>query len=60
MSDHVPAASDSGASAVSALISLLSLVCSFFDSPHVWLQNITLLISFTAGVIAIRTATKKK
>jgi hypothetical protein len=60
MSSPTPTTTDGGSGAVSALISLITLVCSFFDSPHVWLQNITLLISVTAGVMAIRTATKKK
>jgi len=37
----------------SAIVSLISLIFSFFDSPHVWLQNLTLLISLIAGCIAI-------
>lgn len=37
----------------SAVVSLVSLVVSFFDSPHVWLQNLTLLVSLFAGLIAI-------
>jgi len=37
----------------SAIVSLVTLVVSFFDSPHVWLQNCTLLVSLVAGSIAI-------
>lgn len=37
----------------SAIISLISLIFSFLDHPHVWLQNITLMISLIAGCIAI-------
>ena len=43
----------------SAIISLISLIFSFFDSPHVWLQNITLLVSLIAGCIAIYVGIKK-
>jgi hypothetical protein len=46
-------------SAVSALVSLLALVLSFFDHPHVWLQNLTLLVSLIAGLIAILAGLKK-
>jgi len=37
----------------SAIVSLVSLVVSFFDVTHVWLQNLTLLVSLCAGLIAI-------
>jgi len=37
----------------SAIVSLVSLVISFFDVTHVWLQNLTLLVSLLAGLIAI-------
>jgi len=37
----------------SAIVSLISLVLSFFDVTHVWLQNLTLLVSLCAGIIAI-------
>jgi hypothetical protein len=37
----------------SAIVSLVSLVISFFDVTHVWLQNLTLLVSLCAGLIAI-------
>jgi len=43
----------------SAIVSLLSLIISFFDSPHVWLQNVTLLVSFAAGCIAIYAGLKR-
>ena len=43
----------------SAIISLISLIFSFFDSPHVWLQNITLFVSLIAGCIAIYVGIKK-
>jgi len=37
----------------SAVVSLLTLVVSFFNDTHIWLQNCTLLVSLIAGVIAI-------
>jgi hypothetical protein len=43
----------------SAIVSLISLIFSFFDSPHVWLQNLTLLISLIAGCIAIYAGTRQ-
>jgi len=43
----------------SAIISLISLIFSFFDSPHVWLQNVTLLVSLIAGCIAIYVGIRK-
>jgi len=43
----------------SAIVSLVTLVVSFFDSPHVWLQNMTLVVSFTAGCIAIYVGIKR-
>jgi hypothetical protein len=43
----------------SAVISLVSLVISFFDSPHVWLQNTTLLVSLFAGCLAIIAGIKR-
>ena len=43
----------------SAIISLISLIFSFFDSPHVWLQNVTLFVSLIAGCIAIYAGIKK-
>lgn len=46
-------------SAISALVSLLALVLSFFDHPHVWLQNLTLLVSLIAGLIAILAGLRK-
>jgi len=43
----------------SAIISLVSLVISFFDVTHVWLQNLTLLVSLFAGGIAIYAGIRK-
>ena len=42
-----------GASATSALVSLVSLILAFLNSHHVWLQNLTLLVSLGAGLFAI-------
>jgi MFS superfamily sulfate permease-like transporter len=43
----------------SAIVSLVSLVISFFDATHVWLQNLTLLVSLLAGLIAIYAGVRK-
>jgi hypothetical protein len=43
----------------SAIVSLVSLVISFFDATHVWLQNLTLLVSLCAGLIAIYAGVRK-
>jgi prepilin signal peptidase PulO-like enzyme (type II secretory pathway) len=43
----------------SAIVSLVSLVISFFDATHIWLQNLTLLVSLLAGVIAIYAGVRK-
>jgi hypothetical protein len=43
----------------SAIVSLFSLIISFFGSTHVWLQNLTLLVSLCAGMIAIYAGIKK-
>ena len=43
----------------SAIVSLVSLIISFFDATHVWLQNLTLLVSLLAGVIAIYAGVRK-
>jgi hypothetical protein len=37
----------------SAIVSLVTLIVSFFNNTHVWLQNMTLLVSLIAGLIAI-------
>jgi hypothetical protein len=37
----------------SAIVSLFSLIVSFFGSTHIWLQNLTLIVSLLAGTIAI-------
>jgi MFS superfamily sulfate permease-like transporter len=44
---------------MSAIVSLFSLIVSFFDATHVWLQNLTLLVSLMAGVIAIYAGIKR-
>jgi len=43
----------------SAIVSLLTLVVSFFNSEHIWLQNMTLLVSLIAGSIAIYVGVKR-
>lgn len=43
----------------SAIVSLVSLVVSFLGSPHVWLQNLTLIVSLFAGIIAIYAGIRK-
>lgn len=43
----------------SAIVSLVTLIVSFFDSPHVWLQNTTLLVSLCAGCLAIFAGIKR-
>lgn len=43
----------------SAVVSLVTLVISFFDAPHVWLQNLTLMVSLCAGIIAIYAGIKR-
>jgi len=50
MSDNI---SQSDVGPTSAIVSLVSLVISFFDATHVWLQNLTLIVSLLAGLIAI-------
>jgi hypothetical protein len=56
MSDHI---SQSDVGPTSAIVSLVSLVISFFDVTHVWLQNLTLLVSLVAGIIAIYAGIRK-
>ena len=51
MSDSPAPASDVGAT--SAIVSLLTLIISFFNTTHVWLQNMTLIVSFIGAFIAI-------
>jgi hypothetical protein len=54
MSTNAPSADVSGsASAAGALVSLVSFIVSFFSEAHIWLQNLGLLVSVTAGIIAI-------
>lgn len=43
----------------SAVISLFYLVISFLETTHVWLHNVTLLVSLCAGIIAIYAGIKK-
>jgi hypothetical protein len=56
MSDNI---SQSDVGPTSAIVSLVSLVISFFDATHVWLQNLTLLVSLFAGLIAIYAGIKR-
>lgn len=56
MSDH---GTSSDVGPTSAIVSLVSLVFSFFDATHVWLQNLTLLVSLVAGIIAIYAGIKR-
>jgi hypothetical protein len=57
MSNPTPQVSDVGST--SAIVSLLTLIISFFNSTHVWLQNLTLIVSFIAALIAIVSGIKK-
>ena len=50
-----PPSDATGASTTSALISLVGFIISFLNNNHVWLQNLTLLVSLGAGVFAIST-----
>jgi len=56
VSDNI---SQSDVGPTSAIVSLVSLVISFFDATHVWLQNLTLLVSLVAGIIAIYAGIKR-
>jgi len=51
MDNNPSPASDVGAT--SAIVSLLTLIISFFNTTHVWLQNMTLIVSFVGAIIAI-------
>jgi hypothetical protein len=51
MSNSPTPTSDVGST--SAIVSLLTLIISFFNNTHVWLQNMTLIVSFIAALIAI-------
>jgi energy-coupling factor transporter transmembrane protein EcfT len=51
MSNPTPQVSDVGST--SAIVSLLTLIISFFNTTHVWLQNMTLIVSFIGAFIAI-------
>jgi len=53
MSNHPPSDVSGGASTTSALVSLVSFILAFLNNNHVWLQNITLLVSLGAGLFAI-------
>jgi len=52
-------ASNTEVGSTSAIVSLLTLVVSFFNSEHIWLQNMTLLVSLIAGSIAIYVGVKR-
>jgi hypothetical protein len=56
VSDHF---SQTDIGPTSAVVSLLYLVLSFLQTTHVWLHNVTLLVSLFAGVIAIYAGIKK-
>jgi hypothetical protein len=43
----------------SAIVSLLTLIVSFFNQTHIWLQNLTLIVSFIAALIAIVSGIRK-
>ncbi len=51
MDNNPSPASDVGST--SAIVSLLTLIISFFNTTHVWLQNMTLIVSFVGAIIAI-------
>jgi hypothetical protein len=51
MNSNVISSSEVGST--SAIVSLVTLIVSFFNNTHVWLQNMTLLVSLIAGLIAI-------
>jgi hypothetical protein len=54
MNNHTPSTDISGStSAAGALVSLTSFIVAFFSETHVWLQNLGLLVSVTAGFIGI-------
>jgi hypothetical protein len=57
MSNHVVSNSEVGST--SAIVSLVTLIISFFNNTHVWLQNMTLLVSLIAGLIAIYIGIRK-
>jgi len=56
MSDHF---SNADIGPTSAVVSLFYLVLSFLQTTHVWLHNVTLLVSLCAGVIAIYAGIRK-
>ena len=40
-------------SVTGAGVSLITCILAFFNETHVWLQNVTLLVSMGAGLVAI-------
>jgi uncharacterized membrane protein YoaK (UPF0700 family) len=50
---------DATTTSTSALVSLVTLIVSFFNNSHIWLQNVTLIVSFIAGCVAIYTSIRK-
>ena len=50
---------DATTTSTSALVSLVTLIVSFFNNSHIWLQNITLIVSFIAGCVAIYTSIRR-
>jgi hypothetical protein len=57
MSNNIVTNSEVGST--SAIVSLVTLIISFFNNTHVWLQNMTLLVSLIAGLIAIYIGIRK-
>ena len=51
MSNQITSSTEVGST--SAIVSLVTLIVSFFNDTHIWLQNMTLLVSLIAGIIAI-------
>ena len=50
---------DATTTSTSALVSLVTLIVSFFNNSHIWLQNVTLIVSFIAGCVAIYTSFRR-
>ena len=56
MSHNAPPPADQTSAATSvagAGVSLITCILAFFNESHIWLQNVTLLVSMGAGLIAI-------
>jgi len=57
MSNQITSSTEVGST--SAIVSLVTLIVSFFNYTHIWLQNMTLLVSLVAGCIAIYVGIKR-